>query len=98
MMKNRVIKPLLLRVALFVTFFAQFQAYSQGSLLLAEYPSVYIVKDSDTLWDIAGQFLQDPLRWSEIFGFVSVVVVVVRAMMVLQGGVAWDRPACCVFV
>lgn len=67
MMKNRVIKPLLLRVALFVTFFAQFQAYSQGSLLLAEYPSVYIVKDSDTLWDIAGQFLQDPLRWSEIW-------------------------------
>jgi hypothetical protein len=67
MMKNRVIKPLLLTVALFLTFFVQFQAYSQSSLLRAEYPSDYIVKDSDTLWDIAGQFLQDPERWSEIW-------------------------------
>lgn len=67
MMKNRVIKPLLLSVALFAAFFVQFQAYGQSSLLRAEYPAEYIVKDSDTLWDIAGKFLQDPERWSEIW-------------------------------
>lgn len=67
MMKNRVIKPLLLTVALFAAFFVQFQAFAQTSLLRAEYPDEYIVKDSDTLWDIADQFLQDPERWPEIW-------------------------------
>lgn len=66
-MKNRVIKPLLLSVALFAAFFVQFQATAQSSLLRAEYPAEYIVKDSDTLWDIADQFLQDPERWAEIW-------------------------------
>ncbi|MFT6293954.1 MAG: hypothetical protein ACJATW_000222 [Glaciecola sp.] len=67
MMKNPVIKSLLLTVALFAAFFVQFQVYAQTSLLRAEYPSEYIVKDSDTLRDIADQFLQDPERWPEIW-------------------------------
>jgi hypothetical protein len=67
MMKNKVIKPFLLSFALFFGVLSQFTGFAQGSLLLPEYPDEYVVKDSDTLWDIAGQFLQDPQRWSEIW-------------------------------
>lgn len=67
MMKNKVIKPFLLSVLLIFGIAWQVQATAQGSLLLSEYPDEYIVKDSDTLWDIAGQFLQDPERWPEIW-------------------------------
>lgn len=66
-MKNRVIKPLLISTALFAAFFVQLQTLAQTSLLRSEYPAEYIVKDSDTLWDIAEQFLQDPERWPEIW-------------------------------
>lgn len=66
-MKNWVIKRLLLSFALLAAASPNFQAIAQSSLLKAEYPSEYVVKDTDTLWDIAGQFLQDPERWSEIW-------------------------------
>jgi hypothetical protein len=67
MMKNKVIKPFLLSIALIVGVFTQLSSLAQGSLLLAEYPDEYVVKDSDSLWDIASQFLQDPQRWPEIW-------------------------------
>lgn len=41
--------------------------YSQGSLLLNEYPDSYTVAEGDTLWNIASQFLQDPERWPDIW-------------------------------
>ena len=41
--------------------------YGQGRLLHDEYPDRYIVAEGDTLWNIAGQFLQDPQRWEEIW-------------------------------
>ncbi|MFT4862673.1 MAG: hypothetical protein ACI95C_001894 [Pseudohongiellaceae bacterium] len=67
MMKNKVIKPFLLSIALIYSVFVQLPVLAQGSLLLAGYPDEYTVKDTDTLWDIASQFLQDPQRWSEIW-------------------------------
>ena len=30
-------------------------------------PESYIVQDNDSLWDVAGQFLNDPERWSEVW-------------------------------
>ena len=40
---------------------------AQGGLLRQDRPDSYIVAESDTLWNIAGQFLQDPERWPEVW-------------------------------
>jgi len=40
---------------------AQTLALAQGS------PATYVVKEGDTLWDIASVFLQEPWRWPEIW-------------------------------
>jgi LysM repeat protein len=36
-------------------------------MLVNDYPTSYVVEDGDTLWEIAGQFLQNPERWAEIW-------------------------------
>ena len=42
-------------------------AYGQGGLLYDEYADSYTVAEGDTLWNIAGQFPQDPQRWEEVW-------------------------------
>ncbi len=42
-------------------------SFGQGSLLRNDLPDSYIVQDTDTLWNIASQFLQDPERWPDVW-------------------------------
>jgi hypothetical protein len=42
-------------------------AYGQQAPLKPEHPDRYVVKEGDTLWDIAGRFLNEPWRWREIW-------------------------------
>ncbi|PCH62918.1 MAG: hypothetical protein COC19_02160 [SAR86 cluster bacterium] len=46
---------------------ASHTASAQQSLLLDDYPAQYIVREGDSLNDVASQFLRDPQRWSEIW-------------------------------
>lgn len=67
-MINRGIRQFLNTAVLSVVLLcAAFSVYGQGTLLRSDYPESYIVADGDTLWTIAGQFLQDPERWPEIW-------------------------------
>lgn len=42
-------------------------SFAQGSLLRNDLPDSYVVQDTDTLWNIASQFLQDPERWPDVW-------------------------------
>lgn len=46
---------------------AQSQPQNVSNLLLDYYPDSYTVNDSDTLWNIASQFLQNPERWPDLW-------------------------------
>jgi len=67
-MKNLEIRQLLLALAIsIVSLSTLMSAHGQTSMLVADYPTTYIVEEGDTLWEIAGQFLQDPERWVDIW-------------------------------
>lgn len=42
-------------------------AEQQPEWIKTDAPNSYIVKNGDTLWDIANTFLHDPWRWSEVW-------------------------------
>lgn len=42
-------------------------AHAQNLTVLADSPETYVVKEGDTLWDIASLFLDEPWRWPDIW-------------------------------
>jgi LysM repeat protein len=67
-MKNLGLRQLLLALAIGLACLSTLMsAHGQTSMLVNDYPTSYLVKDGDTLWEIAGQFLQDPERWADIW-------------------------------
>src|SRR6478672_17936 len=42
-------------------------AYAAAVEMRGDHPDTYVVKRGDTLWDIAGRFLQRPWLWPEIW-------------------------------
>lgn len=67
-MKIQGIKQIFLAGAICLcTVLALPSALAQTSLLKPDYPDSYTVADGDTLWNIAGQFLQDPERWPDVW-------------------------------
>jgi len=67
-MKNLGFRQLVLAIALWIASLGTtLPASAQTSMLVTDYPTSYVVQEGDTLWEIAGQFLQDPARWVEIW-------------------------------
>jgi len=67
-MKNTVIKRAALAAALTIGSALPIgTATGQSSLLLAEYAESYVVLEGDTLYNIASQFLEDPMRWPKVW-------------------------------
>ena len=67
MRRLRAINPVLRLLLSVVIGFVSLGGSAQSSLLKQEYPTSYTVLESDSLWNIAGQFLNDPERWPEIW-------------------------------
>ncbi len=68
MMKNVGSKRLLTLISLCASILlGAAPVYGQDKLLHDEYADSYTVAEGDTLWNIAGQFLQDPQRWEEVW-------------------------------
>lgn len=55
-----------MRKVLFVLAMAMF--LSLGASVAQEAPEPYVVQPGDTLWELSGEYLDDPLKWGELIG------------------------------
>ncbi len=63
-LKKTAVCQLLLAILLGLT---SFLASAHDLALTKNYPSTYVVKKGDTLWDISGMYLQHPWDWPELW-------------------------------
>lgn len=67
-MKNKGIRQQILTLLIGLASLSMLMsAHGQTSMLVNDYPNSYVVKEGDTLWKIASQFLRDPERWYDIW-------------------------------
>jgi LysM domain len=59
------LNKIIFTAAMFMLTFSPLQA--DEIKINPDQPGSYVVKKGDTLWDISGQFLQEPWRWPEIW-------------------------------
>lgn len=64
--KNPLLRHIMLCFALLGLCWTPAQA-AEPLALNPDAPSTYIVKTGDTLWDLAGVFLESPWRWPELW-------------------------------
>lgn len=55
--------------SLCLALFASVALAADDIVLNPNYPARYVVRQGDTLWDIASKFLRDPWRWPDVWNF-----------------------------